>query len=146
MAEILKNNNSELNTIFYDYFSLSGLNNFEYLYIVSNEDFKKININLSNLVIIENQISNLTVNDNNPIFLNLKLLNSAKEIYLKDSLDCLNDSNIKDFIKNFKGIIICSDSLTSYLIDLGLISDNYNLKRNTYLKIDKYGIVEEITI
>ena len=78
--------------------------------------------------------------------MNLKILNNASKIYLKDKLDLLNNDIIKSFLLEFKGIIICNDSLVYYLKDLGLIKEEYILKDNTYLEIDKYGNIKDVFI
>jgi hypothetical protein len=145
MAEILKNKEGNLNNEFYDYFTLSNFNNYEELYIINDEDFNVLTqkLNFSNIVKFENKKSNQNVNDFNPIFLNLKLLNNTKIIYLKEKLEVLNDESIKNFISSFKGIIITSIDLVGYLKELNLIKEDGNLKPKTYLKFDKFGIKEE---
>ena len=98
---------------------------------------------IDNITIFSNEYS---VTDNNPIYLNLKILNNSKIIYLKEKLDLFNDDCIKSFISSFKGIIVCNIKLINYLKELNLVSKDYLLKENTYLKIDKYGLSKNIEI
>ncbi len=146
MAEYYKTPDSKLNDIFYDYFYLNHLYNYDELLIIDNDDFNKLDINLDNLVIVDNKDIDNYVNDNNPIYLNIKLINNAKIIYLKEHIDILNDNNIKTLITSFRGKIICNYKLCNYLKNLNLIKEEYKVNKNTYLKIDKYGKVEYINI
>ena len=141
MAEFIKTKDNEINSEFFNYFELNDLNNYESIYLINDIDYNKIinKLKLDNIVILGKDII-----DENPIYLNLQILNKSKIIYLKEELDILKDDNIKSFITSFKGIIICNIKLLNYLKELNLIKENLTLKDNFYLKIDKYGIKSEI--
>jgi len=144
MAQFYKTKDNEINTEFFDYFKLNDINNYENIYLINSQDYQKVVdiLSLNNIVIFENNNSKTSINDNNPIYLNLKLLNNANVIYLKDELNILNDDNIKSFITSFKEIIICNIELQSYLKDLNMLKEYYKLQENNYIKIDKYGNIE----
>ena len=128
-----------------NYFYLNTLKYYDEIYIINDNDFKKIFDN-KDIVMFDNINGNNIVSDNNPIYLNLKILNNANIIYLKEKLELLDNEVIKNFINNFRGTIICNKDLISYLLDLALINEEIVLKDKTYLKIDKYGIIKEINI
>ncbi len=128
-----------------NYFYLNTLKYYDEIYIINDNDFKKIFDN-KDIVIFDSINSNNIVSDNNPIYLNLKILNNANIIYLKEKLELLDNEVIKNFINNFRGTIICNKDLISYLLDLALINEKIVLKDKTYLKIDKYGVIKEINI
>ncbi len=128
-----------------NYFYLNTLKYYDEIYIINDNDFKKIFDN-KDIVIFDSINSNNIVSDNNPIYLNLKILNNANIIYLKEKLELLDNEVIKNFINNFRGTIICNKDLISYLLDLALINEEIVLKDKTYLKIDKYGVIKEINI
>ena len=67
-------------------------------------------------------------------------LNNAKVIYLKDRVNILEDESIKKFILSFRGVIICNVGIIDYLVENNIVKDTIDLKENTYVKIDKYGI------
>ena len=140
MAQYFKTKEFKEDTKFMDYFYLNDIKNYDKLYIINEEDYDKV-FNLKNTIIFGNDI-----NDNNPIYTNLLILNNTKNIYLKENLDLLNDTSIKDFILGFRGIIICNSKLVNYLNDLNLIKETYKLNKNVYLKIDKLGNIEELSI
>lgn len=128
-----------------NYFYLNTLKYYDEIYIINDNDFKKIFDN-KDIVIFDSINGNNIVSDNNPIYLNLKILNNANIIYLKEKLELLDNEVIKNFINNFRGTIICNKDLISYLLDLALINEEIVLKDKTYLKIDKYGVIKEINI
>ena len=140
MAQYFKTKEFKVDTKFMDYFYLNDIKNYNELYIINEEDYDKV-FNLENTIIFGND-----VNDNNPIYTNLLILNNAKNIYLKENLDLLNDKSIKDFILGFRGTIICNSKLVNYLNDLNLINETYKLNQNKYLKIDKLGNIEELNV
>ena len=140
MAQYFKTKEFKVDTKFMDYFYLNDIKNYNELYIINEEDYDKV-FNLENTIIFGND-----VNDNNPIYTNLLILNNTKNIYLKENLDLLNDKSIKDFILGFRGTIICNSKLVNYLNDINLIKEVYKLNQNKYLKIDKLGNIEELNI
>ena len=140
MAQYFKTKEFKVDTKFMDYFYLNDIKNYNELYIINEEDYDKV-FNLENTIIFGND-----VNDNNPIYTNLLILNNAKNIYLKENIDLLNDKSIKDFILGFRGTIICNSKLVNYLNDLNLINETYKLSQNKYLKIDKLGNIEELNV
>ena len=145
MGQYYKTKEYEIDNKILDYFYLNSFKNYDEIYIVKNEDYEKIFQN-EKIVSFENKNGEDIASDNKPIFLNLKILNSANKIYLKEKLMLLDDDSIKSFIENFRGIIICADILVYYLKELGIINEDYKLNDNTYLKIDKYGKATEILI
>lgn len=145
MGQYYKTREFEIDNKVLDYFYLNNLKNYDELFIIKDSDYNKI-FGDKKVVCFENKIGENIINDNNQLYLNLKILNSANIIYLKDRLELLDDDNIKEFIKGFRGSIICRDNLVYYLKDLGLVSDEFNIKENTYLKIDKYEKAQVINI
>ena len=143
MAQYFKAKEFNVNNELMDYFYLNDIKNYDVLYIISDEDYNKVFKDIDALI-----FSNLdnSISDSNPIYTNLKLLNNAKYIYLKDKINILDDDTIKDFIMSYKGIIICNSKLMDYLNDLNLIKDVYKVNKNHYLKIDKLGNIQELII
>lgn len=140
MGQYYKNKEFEVDNKILDYFYINSFKNYEEIIIIKDKDYEKI-FNDNKIIIFGSDIS-----DEKEIYLNLKILNNASKIYLKEKLNLLNNDIIKSFLLEFKGIIICNDSLVYYLKDLGLIKEEYILKDNTYLEIDKYGNMKDVFI
>ena len=140
MGQYYKTKEFEINNKILDYFYLDNLNNYDEIVIIKDKDFKNV-FKDNDITIFGNDIT-----DEKEIYLNLKILNNANKIYLKEKLKILDNDIIKSFIEGFRGIIICNENLTYYLKNIGLIKEEHILNENTYLKIDKYGKELEICI
>lgn len=145
MGQYYKTREFEIDNNILDYFYLNNLKNYDEIYIIKDSDYDQI-FSDKKIVIFENKTGDYIVNDNKQVYLNLKILNNANIIYLKDKLELLDNDIIKSFIEGFRGIIICSDVLVYYLKDLGILSEEFKVQENTYLKIDKYGKAQVINI
>lgn len=138
MAQYYKLKENELNTDILTYFNITDLNYYEDIYIIFDKDYHKFikALSMNDTIIISNDSEFNT----NPVYYSLKILNNAKVIYLKDRVNILEDESIKKFILSFRGVIICNVDIIDYLVENNIVKDTIDLKENTYVKIDKYGI------
>lgn len=142
MAQYYKPRENIVNDKIFDYFYLNPFNNYEEIYLVNDIDYTKLEKQLSLTNIVEVSSEGL-INDNNPIYLNINRLTPVNVIYLKEPLDLLNNEEIVSFFQNFKGTFIANEKTIDFLHDTGILKEEYNINKNTYLIIDRYGKSEE---
>lgn len=144
MAEFMKKKESELNSLVFDYFNINNVKNYEKIIITDNDDYNEVvnELGLGDILCIPGD----KINDDIPMYTCLKNVNNSKVIYLKERLSLLEDDSMKAFIKSFSGTIIASEELIGYLNEVGLINNDLEVRKGTYLLIDKYGSIKEISI
>lgn len=145
MAELLKNKNLDINSeLFNNYFDINGIKNYQEILIINKENEKEILMGYPEILIIQNEIKSL--NDEMPFYTAISYIKKSNSIYLKEQINLLNDSSIKEEIKNYKGTIIVNSDNQSYLISLNILTEEYKLSEKEYLKIDKYGCIARIKL
>lgn len=149
MGMLAKNKmNEEDSKIYNDYFDFGLDKKYEKIFITDN---LKV-LNGSNITIIgfkdlslNKKLKQLGFKEINYIdekvanYIALNKIEKADILYLKDNFELIDEFKLADVIKNYKNVIISSDSFI--LISLGLIN-NTNYEND--IMIDKYGIILKI--
>lgn len=140
MAELYKNKSLDINQqMFTDYFNLNAIYNYEKIIIINDEELEKV-LNQEKI------LKPLIIDEKYPIYSLLNYLNNSVSIYLQKNYDILNQKELKESIKNYSKTIIVNKTLITYLIELNLINQNYNINKNEYLIIEKYQNIIKKTI
>ena len=140
MAMLYKNKALDINQeLFTDYFNLNAIYNYDKIIIINDEELEKV-------LKQEKILKPLIINDKYPIYTLLNYLNNSVSIYLQKNYDILNQKELKESIKNYSKTIIVNKTLITYLIELNLINQNYNINKNEYLIIEKYQNIIKKTI
>ncbi len=140
MAELYKNKSLDINQqMFTDYFNLNAIYNYEKIIIINDEELEKV-LNQEKI------LKPLIIDEKYPIYSLLNYLNNSVSIYLQKNYDILNQKELKESIKNYSKTIIVNKTLITYLIELNLINQNYNINKNEYLIIERYQNIIKKTI